>query len=223
MSFPAFGDVSSIMHKAVTIDGIKMFYRETGPLGAPVILLLHGFPSSSRMFMTLFPQLSSEYHLIAPDYPGFGHSDSPSQKEFSYTFDHLADCIRHLLSHLGISRYTLYLQDYGGPIGFRLATANPEHVEALIIQNAVAHMEGLSDAWAIRKAYWRDRVTYEAKIREAIVSIEVARQRHLAGVSRPELIDPDTWSANLHSSPGREWLRFSWSSCSTINQMSMLT
>jgi pimeloyl-ACP methyl ester carboxylesterase len=194
MSLHVFGDMFPIRHETVAVDGINMFYREAGPHDAPVILLLHGFPSSSRMFTTLFPLLSSEYHLIAPDYPGFGHSDALSPKEFSYSFDHLADCVRKLLGHLGISRYTLYVQDYGGPVGFRLATATPGHVAALIIQNAVVHMEGLSDAWAIRKAYWGDRTTYEAKIREALVSIEFARQRHLAGVSRPELIDPDTWA-----------------------------
>ncbi len=171
-----------------------MFYREAGPRDAPIILLLHGFPSSSRMFTTLFPLLSPKYRLIAPDFPGFGHSDAPPPAEFSYTFDHLADCVRELLSQLSIARYTLYIQDYGGPIGFRLATANPERVAALIVQNAVAHEEGLSDAWAIRKAFWSDRAAHEEKIRQALLSGEVARQRHLAGASRPELIDPDTWS-----------------------------
>ncbi len=194
MSLHVFDDMFPIRHETVAVDGIKIFYREAGPHDAPVILLLHGFPSSSRMFTTLFPLLSSEYHLIAPDYPGFGHSDAPSPRDYLYSFDHLSDCVRKLLGHLGISRYALYVQDYGGPVGFRLATANPEHVAALIIQNAVVHMEGLSDAWAIRKAYWGDRATHEAKIREALLSIEVARQRHLAGVSRPELIDPDTWA-----------------------------
>lgn len=194
MSLPVCCDMFATRHKTANIDGITLFYREAGPCDAPVIVLLHGFPSSSRMFTTLLPLLASEYHLIAPDYPGFGHSDAPSPQEFSYTFDHLADCVRMLLSHLNIARYILYVQDYGGPVGFRLAAANPEQVAALVIQNAVVHREGLSDAWAIRKAYWDDRTAHEAKIREALVSVEAARQRHLAGVSCPELIDPDTWS-----------------------------
>lgn len=188
------GDAFPILHKAVTVDGVRIFYREAGPLDAPVIVLLHGFPSSSRMFGALFPLLSSKFHLIAPDFPGFGHSDSPPPAKFAYTFDHLADCIRKLFGQLNISRYALYLQDYGGPIGFRLAVQNPEHVAALIIQNAVVHLEGLSDAWAIRKAWWLNREAHEQKIREALLSAQVAQQRHLAGASQPELIDPDTWS-----------------------------
>lgn len=187
-------DSFPVEHKTVIVDGVKMFYREAGSRDAPIILLLHGFPSSSRMFTTLFPLLSSRYRVIAPDFPGFGHSDAPSPKEFSYTFDHLADCVGKLLGQLNISRYTLYVQDYGGPIGFRLATANPERVCALVIQNAVAHLEGLSDAWDARKAFWLERAVHEGKIRQAFLSVEGARQRHLAGVSRPEVIDPDTWS-----------------------------
>lgn len=183
-----------ILHKFVMVDGVRIFYRETGPREAPVILLLHGFPSSSRMFLNLFPLLSSTYRLIAPDYPGFGHSDTLPPEEFTYTFDHLSDCIEKFLSKINICRYTLYLQDYGGPIGFRLAIAHPERVTALIIQNAVIHIEGLSDSWTIRKAFWADRAAHEEKMREALLSREVAQQRHLAGVSQHERIDPDTWS-----------------------------
>lgn len=188
------GDAPPVKHKTVAVDGVQIFYREAGSPSAPVLVLLHGFPSSSRMFEALFPLLSSKFHLIAPDFPGFGHSDAPSPADFSYTFDHLTDCIRKLLGQLNISRYALYLQDYGGPIGFRLAAMNPERVTALIIQNAVAHIEGLSEAWAIRKAWWLNREAHEQKIRDALVSAKVAQQRHLAGVSHPELVDPDTWS-----------------------------
>ena len=183
-----------ILHKFVLIDGVKMFYRECGPCEAPVILLLHGFPSSSRMFLNLFPLLSSRYRLIAPDYPGFGHSDTLPPEKFKYTFDHLSACIEHFLSKINVNRYTLYLQDYGGPIGFRIATSHPERVTALIIQNAVIHIEGLSDSWTIRKAFWEDRVSLEEKMREALLSREAAQQRHLAGVAKPECIDPDTWN-----------------------------
>lgn len=188
------GDALLVKHRTATVDGIRIFYREAGPRDAPVIVLLHGFPSSSRMFAALLPLLAARFHLVAPDLPGFGHSDAPSPTHFSYTFDHLADCMRKLLGQLNLSRYTLYLQDYGGPVGLRLAVRNPERVVALIVQNAVTHLEGLSEAWAIRKAWWADRATHEQTIREQLVSPQVARQRHLAGVSRPELIDPDTWS-----------------------------
>lgn len=184
-------------HLTANVDGIRMFYREAGPEDAPVILLLHGFPSSSRMFGTLIPLLSMRYRVIAPDFPGFGQSDAPPPGSFSYTFDSLADCVAKLLLQLGISRYALYVQDYGGPVGFRLALPHPERVTALIVQNAVAHLEGLSKAWEIRKSFWLDRAAHEEQIRQAMLSPEGARQRHLAGTSRPELIDPDTWSGEF--------------------------
>lgn len=184
----------AVRHRWVDVDGIKIFYREAGADDAPVILLLHGFPSSSRMFGGLFPLLSSSYRLIAPDFPGFGHSDAPPPDAFRYTFDNLACHVASLLHHLHVDRYALYVQDYGGPVGFRLAMANPERVTALVVQNAVAHAEGLSEAWAIREAFWQDRAACEEKIRQAMLSPETARQRHLAGAARPELIDPDTWS-----------------------------
>jgi len=141
----------------------------------------------------LIPLLADKYRLIAPDYPGFGHSDAPSPETFSYTFDHLADCVDKLTEQLGLTRYALYLQDYGGPIGFRLAVAHPERITALIIQNAVVHLEGLSEAWNIRKAFWQDRAAHEEKLRQALLSPKVARQRHAGNVSNPERIDPDTW------------------------------
>lgn len=197
-NFPKSSDCDLLLppveHKTVVVDGVRIFYRDTGPRNAPAILLLHGFPSSSRMFATLFPFLSSRYRLIAPDYPGFGHSDAPSPETFSYTFQRLADFVARFLSEIDVTRYTLYLQDYGGPIGLRLAAAQPERVMALVIQNAVAHLEGLSDAWAIRKAFWLDRAAHEEKMCGALLSLDAARQRHLAGVSHVERIDPDTWS-----------------------------
>src|SRR5215470_19824306 len=138
---------TSTAYHRITVDGTGIFYREAGPKEAPTILLLHGYPSSSRMFATLIPLLAGQYHLIAPDYPGCGHSDAPSPDTFAYTFDHLAVCVAQLLDQLGVTRYALYLQDYGGPVGFRLAVAHPERVTALIMQNAVVHLEGLSDVW----------------------------------------------------------------------------
>jgi pimeloyl-ACP methyl ester carboxylesterase len=127
------------LYRTIQIDGLSIFYREAGPKGAPTLLLLHGLPSSSRMFEPLFARLSDRYHLVALDYPGFGHSDWPDPKKFAYTFDHIADSMNHFTEALGLSRYTVYMQDYGGPVGFRMVLAHPERIEALIVQDAVAH------------------------------------------------------------------------------------
>ncbi len=181
-----------VSYKTVLIDGVRLFYREAGPRDAPAILLLHGFPSSSRMFSTLIPLLATDHHVIAPDYPGFGHSDAPPPDRFAYTFDRLASFMEQLTEQLGLARYALYLQDYGGPVGFRLAVAHPERVTALIIQNAVAHLEGLSEAWNIRKAFWQDRAAHEEEVRRTLLSSDIAQKRH-AGYD-PERIDPDTWA-----------------------------
>lgn len=191
---PVCGTGFPVKYRTILIDGIRMFYREAGPRDAPAIVLLHGFPSSSRMFATLLPLLANEFHVIAPDYPGFGHSDVPSPERFEYTFDHLARCVEQLVDALGIARCALYVQDYGGPVGFRMAAARPERITALIVQNAVIHVEGLSAAWDVRKAFWKNRAAHEAKLRESLLSADVARQRHLAGVADPENIDPDTWT-----------------------------
>ncbi len=125
------------------VDGVNVFYREAGPRDAPTLLLLHGFPSSSRMFATLIPLLADRYHIVAPDYPGFGLSDAPPPAEYAYTFDHIAGTVDHLLGQLGLTSYALYMQDYGGPVGMRLALAHPERVRAMIVQNAVASEDGL--------------------------------------------------------------------------------
>jgi pimeloyl-ACP methyl ester carboxylesterase len=191
---PVCGTDFPVKYRATQIDGIRLFYREAGSRDAPVIVLLHGFPSSSRMFATLLPLLANEFHVIAPDYPGFGHSDAPPPERFEYTFDHLARCVEQLIDALGIARCALYVQDYGGPVGFRIAAARPERITALIVQNAVIHVEGLSGAWDVRKAFWKNRAAHEAKLRESLLSVDVARQRHLAGVTDPENIDPGTWT-----------------------------
>src|SRR5437588_11280727 len=131
------------VYRTIQVDGLSIFYREAGPKDAPTLLLLHGLPSSSRMFDPFFAQLSDRYHLIAPDYPGFGHSDWPDPKKFAYTFDHIGETMNHFTEALGLSRYTLYMQDYGGPVGCRMAMAYPDRIEALIVQNAVAQNDGL--------------------------------------------------------------------------------
>ena len=135
-------DGKQTAYRTKQIDGLSIFYREAGPSDAPVLLLLHGLPSSSRMFEPLFARLSDRYHLVAPDYPGFGHSDWPDPKQFAYTFDHYAEIMNRFTEALGLARYTLYMQDYGGPVGFRMALAHPDRIEALIVQDAVAHNAG---------------------------------------------------------------------------------
>jgi pimeloyl-ACP methyl ester carboxylesterase len=181
-------------YRTVKVDGLSVFYREAGPKDAPTLLLLHGFPSSSRMFEPLFARLSDRYHLVAPDYPGFGHSDWPDPKKFAYTFDHTAEVMNHFAEALGLSRYTLYMQDYGGPVGFRMALAHPERVEALIVQDAVAHDEGLGNNWATRRAFWADRPAHEEALRDNLMSLAATKTRHIGDDPKIELYDPDLWT-----------------------------
>ncbi|CAB3777458.1 Cis-3-alkyl-4-alkyloxetan-2-one decarboxylase [Paraburkholderia caffeinitolerans] len=185
---------TEMRHRSVVVDGLDIFYREAGPQDAPVILLLHGFPSSSRMYTTLMPRLADTYRLIAPDYPGFGHSSAPPPDQFAYTFDHLADVMTHFVEALELGDYALFVQDYGGPVGFRLAQRWPERVRALIVQNAVAHEEGLGPLWNTRKAFWRDRATYEPALRANLLSFEATRLRHVGHSPNPERYDPDSWT-----------------------------
>ena len=182
------------LYRATEVDGISIFYREAGPKDAPALLLLHGLPSSSRMFQPLFARLSDRYHLIAPDYPGFGHSDWPDPKQFPYTFDHCAEIIGHFTETLKLLRYTLYMQDYGGPVGFRMALVHPEQIEALIVQNAVAHNEGLGPSWNVRRAFWADRAPNESALRANLFSFATTRARHLGTDPNIERYDPDLWT-----------------------------
>jgi pimeloyl-ACP methyl ester carboxylesterase len=181
-------------YRTIHIDGLSIFYREAGQKDAPTILLLHGLPSSSRMFQPLLTRLADNYHLVAPDYPGFGHSDWPDPKQFNYTFDHIASMISHFMQALGLSRYTLYMQDYGGPVGFRMALAHPERVQALIVQDAVAHNEGLGANWATRRAFWADRPAHEEALRKNLLSLATTKTRHIGDDPRIELYDPDLWT-----------------------------
>ncbi len=181
-------------YRTAQIDGVSIFYREAGPKDGPVLLLLHGVPTSSRQFEPLFARLSDRYRLIAPDYPGFGHSDWPDPKKFAYTFDHVAELMTRLTETLGIARYTLYMHDYGGPVGFRMALAHPERVEAIVVQNAVAHDYGLGANWKTRRAFWADRAANEADLRTNLLSLQMTRTRHVGGDPRVDLYDPDLWT-----------------------------
>jgi len=182
------------LYRTAEIDGLSIFYREAGPSDAPPLLLLHGLPSSSRMFEPLFSRLSDRYHLFAPDYPGFGHSDWPDPKHFAYTFDHYAGIISRFTEALGLARYTLYMQDYGGPVGFRMILAHPEQVDALIVQDAVAHNEGLGANWTTRRAFWADRAGNESALRANLLSLAATRTRHVGSDPNPERYDPDLWT-----------------------------
>ena len=183
-----------VSYHTVNVDGLSIFYREAGPKDAPTILFLHGLPSSSRMFQPLLTRLGDKYHLIAPDYPGYGHSDWPSPKEFAYTFDHIAFVMTDFTQALGLSCYTLYMQDYGGPVGFRMALAHPERVRSLIIQDAVAHNEGLGANWATRRAFWDDRPAHEQALRKNLLSLATTKTRHVGDDPNVELYDPDLWT-----------------------------
>lgn len=180
-------------YNRVEIDGVSVFYREAGPRDAPTILLLHGYPSSSRQWDPLLPLLADRYHLIAPDYPGFGQSDAPPPDRYAYTFENLARTMQGLVARLGIARYTLFLQDYGGPVGFRMALADPERVAALIVQNANAYTEGLGAKWAGIAAYWADPAAHPEQV-ETFTSLEAARQRHLGTSPNSERYNPDSWA-----------------------------
>ena len=184
----------TITYRTINVDGQNIFYREAGSPNAPTILLLHGFPTSSHMFRNLISDLSDRFHLIAPDYPGFGNSSMPTIDEFNYTFDHLAEVIEKFIQALGLKRYSLYLMDYGAPIGFRIATRHPERVEALIVQNGNAYEEGLRDFWNPLKAYWQDQTPENAENLRQLLTLEATKWQYTHGVRNSEAISPDNWN-----------------------------
>lgn len=173
-------------------EGVKIFYREAGPAGAPVIVLLHGYPSTSKMYAPLIPLLATRYRIIAPDYPGFGLSDAPEPDRYTYSFDNIACTLDRFLSGIGVGQCALFMQDYGGPVGFRMAMMNPDRISALIIQNANAYEEGLGQKWAKLALYWQDPQANADQL-EAFMSREGARQRHLGNTPSPERYNPETW------------------------------
>ena len=182
-----------VFHKSVKVGDLDVFYREAGPKDAPAILLLHGFPTSSQMFRNLIPALADKYRVIAPDYPGYGHSSMPSRDKFAYTFDNLAKVIDEFTEKVGLTKYALYVQDYGAPVGYRLAVKHPERITAIVVQNGNAYDEGLdNDFWKPIKAYWKEPNSKEK--RDAIrglVSYEATKWQYTHGVKNPELVSPD--------------------------------
>ena len=181
-------------YKTVTIDGLDIFYREAGALSDPTILLLHGFPTSSHMFRNLISTLSDRFHLVAPDYPGFGNSSMPSVEEYDYTFDGFAEVIDSFTEKLGLRKYSLYVMDYGAPVGYRLAVRHPERVESLIIQNGNAYNEGLREFWDPIEAYWKERSKENGDVlKNSLLTIEATKWQYTNGVRDPETIAPENW------------------------------
>jgi len=185
------------LHKTINIDGVEIFYREAGPADAPTIVLLHGFPTSSHMFRNLIPALSDKYHVVAPDYPGFGNSAQPAMESFDYTFDNLAKVMEQFIAELGIEKYSLYLMDYGAPIGFRLAAKHPDQVQALIVQNGNAYEEGLREFWDPIRVYWKDRTAKNAEPLAGFISHDGVKWQYTHGVRNAETVSPDNWNVDL--------------------------
>jgi pimeloyl-ACP methyl ester carboxylesterase len=177
----------------MSIDGVNVFYREAGPADAPAVVLLHGFPSSSNMFRNLIPALEHRYRVIAPDYPGFGHSDMPDRTTFRYSFATFADLTDTLLTRLDVARYALYVMDYGAPVGYRLAIRHPERVTALVVQNGNAYEEGLTEFWDPIKAYWADGSEAHRKALSNLLTLEATRFQYTDGVSDVSRVSPDNW------------------------------
>jgi pimeloyl-ACP methyl ester carboxylesterase len=184
---------AEVLYKTVKVGDLDIFYREAGPKDAPTVLLLHGFPTSSQMFRMLIPALADRYHVVAPDYPGFGHSSMPSRDQYAYTFDNLAKTIEGFVDKVGLTKYALYVQDYGAPVGYRLAVAHPERVTAIIVQNGNAYDEGLdNDFWKPLKAYWKEPKSQERRdALRVFLKYDATKWQYTHGVKNPELVSPD--------------------------------
>jgi pimeloyl-ACP methyl ester carboxylesterase len=196
-----------IHYRTAAVGDHQIFYREAGDPNQTSLLLLHGFPSSSHMFRNLIPLLSDRFHIVAPDLPGFGFSESPPQSQFKYTFDNLAKIIEAFTETIGLMRYALYVFDYGAPVGFRLAVAHPERVTAIVSQNGNAYEEGLSDAWDPIRRYWAEPTTKNREVvRDALLTFEGTRWQYTHGVANPEMIAPESYTldAALLERPGNK-------------------
>ena len=186
--------MTTINYRTTDVEGLKVFYREAGRADAPMLLLLHGFPSAGHMFRDLIPQLADRFHVIAPDLPGFGQSDMPERTKFSYTFDHIAGAIDRFTEVIGLGRFAIYVFDYGAPTGFRLAVRHPERITAIISQNGNAYVEGLSDGWNPIRAYWQDPSEANRTALRAFLSPETTVWQYTHGVPDTTLVSPDGYS-----------------------------
>ena len=186
---------TQVRYRRRAVDGIVLFYREAGDPTKPTVLLLHGFPSSSHMFRDLIPKLAGRYHVIAPDYPGFGYSDQPTTTQFKYTFDSIADLVDKFLKAVSVERYSIYIQDYGAPVGMRLFVNHPERIQAIITQNGNAYTEGLGGFWAdTMEPYWKDRNPITEKKVRGLLTLESTKYQYSVGVKDPEALSPDSYT-----------------------------
>jgi pimeloyl-ACP methyl ester carboxylesterase len=187
-----------IKNLTTNVDGLNIFYRESGPKGAPVILLLHGYPTSSHMYRNLIPILNEKFHVIAPDLPGFGYSDAPKNTDFSYTFDNLTKYIQGFIDQLGLKRFAIQVFDYGAPVGYRLAVANPEKITGIISQNGNAYVEGLSEGWNPIQKYWAEPSEENRNNLRAFTTIETTKWQYTTGVSDATLVAPEAYTLDQY-------------------------
>ena len=187
-------DNTRALHKMVTVDSLSIFYREAGDPANPKIVLLHGFPSSSHQYRNLMSTLADHFHVVAPDYPGFGNSDLPNPDKFNYTFDRLSEVIEDFLKTIGFTHFGLYMYDYGGPVGFRIITRNSEWLEWLVIQNANAYEIGFNSAWDGLRAFWKNRTSETQALLYQFLQLDTIKQIYLYGHKDPEAINPDNWN-----------------------------
>ena len=206
MGFSSAEKLRKTRHRVVDVDGLKIFYREAGADTSPVLLLLHGFPTSSHMFRDLIPALADDYHVVAPDLPGFGFSEAPEPAQFSYTFDHLADAIDRFTAVAGLTRYAIYVFDYGAPVGFRLATRHPERITAIISQNGNAYEEGLSEGWNPIQRYWKTPTAENRAALRNFLTPEVTKWQYMHGVQDESLVAPESYTLDsaLLARPGND-------------------
>lgn len=187
-------------YRSANVEHLEIFYREAGDKNSPTIVLLHGFPSSSHMFRNLIPMLAQKYHVIAPDYPGFGHSSHPSTSDFKYSFDNIARIMNAFLESLNIKKYSLYVQDYGAPVGFRIASSNPDRVQALVVQNGNAYEEGLdNDFWKPFRPFWANKSEENGAPLKPLFELDATKWQYHTGVRDVEAISPDAW---MHDQAG---------------------
>ena len=206
MTSPSLDKTRRTSHRFLEVDGLRIFYREAGADTSPALLLLHGFPTSSHMFRDLIPALADDYHVVAPDLPGFGFSDAPDRTQFRYTFDHLADVIDRFTTVAGLNRYAVYVFDYGAPVGFRLATSHPERITAIISQNGNAYEEGLSEGWNPIQRYWKEPTPDNRAALREFLTPEATKWQYMHGVHDESLIAPEgyTLDSALLARPGND-------------------
>jgi pimeloyl-ACP methyl ester carboxylesterase len=193
VSVAAAEDSAQVRYKTMKVGGVDLFYREAGPQDGPTILLLHGFPTSSQMFRNLIPKLADKYHVVAPDYPGYGHSSMPSHDEFDYTFDNVAKVVDEFTEKLGLTKYAMYVQDYGAPVGYRLAAKHPDRITAIVVQNGNAYVEGLdNDFWKPVKEYWNEpKSKAKRDALRGLLTYDATKWQYTEGMGDLELVSPD--------------------------------